>query len=146
MNTMNARVEHRSTISQSRWMGKKFCKSVADSIALASDSGDADPPRPSSSGFPLPFGLDRADDAFIAQQFRHLASRDFLSQPFDDGGLSNPCFTEWYRVVFGAFDEDNVAQDVGSHDQSALWGTRSQRGKDLFYPVSENSACGVSFG
>src|ERR1700736_5717574 len=60
---------------------------------LASDSGDADPPRPSSSGFPLPCALDRADDAFIAQQFRHLASRDFLSQPFDDGGLSNPCFS-----------------------------------------------------
>jgi hypothetical protein len=44
--------------------------------------------------------------AFIAQQFRHLASRDFLSQPFDDGGLSNPCFTEQYRVVFGAPAED----------------------------------------
>src|ERR1700688_2183485 len=106
MNTMNARVEHRSTISQSRWMGKKFCKSVADSIALASDSGDADPPRPSSSGFPLPCALDRADDAFIAQQFRHLASRDFLSQPFDDGGLSNPCFTDQDWVVFGAPAED----------------------------------------
>src|ERR1700737_4496362 len=39
------------------------------------------------------------DDAFIAQQFEHIASRDFLSQPFDDGGLSvlvqfyvNVCF------------------------------------------------------
>ena len=34
------------------------------------------------------------DDTFIAQQFRHLTGRGFLSQPFDDGGLSNPCFTE----------------------------------------------------
>src|SRR6202030_1160109 len=53
------------------------------------------------------------DDAFIAQQFRHLASRDFLSQPFDDGGLSNPCFTEQYRVVFGTSAQDlNYAFDL----------------------------------
>src|ERR1700737_963062 len=53
------------------------------------------------------------DDAFIAQQFRHLASRDFLSQPFDDGGLSNPCFTEQHWVVFGAPAEDlNHAFDL----------------------------------
>ena len=42
------------------------------------------------------------DDPFIAQQFRHLPSGDFLSQPFDDGGLSNSCFTEQHWVVFGA--------------------------------------------
>ena len=46
------------------------------------------------------------DDAFIAQQFRHIATRDFLSQPFDDGGLSNPCFTEQHRVVFSAPAQD----------------------------------------
>src|ERR1700737_4460422 len=40
------------------------------------------------------------DDAFIAQQFRHLASRDFLSQALNDGGLSNPCFTEQHRWYF----------------------------------------------
>jgi hypothetical protein len=33
-------------------------------------------------------------------------SRGFLSQPFDDGGLSNPCFTEQHWVVFGASAED----------------------------------------
>src|SRR5271165_1796077 len=53
------------------------------------------------------------DDAFIAQQFPHLASRDFLSQPFDDGGLSNPCFTDQHWVVFGAPAEDlNYAFDL----------------------------------
>ena len=53
------------------------------------------------------------DDAFIAQQFRHIASRDFLSQAFDDGGLSNPCFTEHHRVVFGTSAEDlNYALDL----------------------------------
>src|SRR6202023_2066131 len=53
------------------------------------------------------------DDPFIAQQFWHLASRDFLSQPFDDGGLSNPCFTEQHWVVFGASAEDlNHAFDL----------------------------------
>jgi hypothetical protein len=53
------------------------------------------------------------DDAFIAQQFRHLASRDFLSQAFDDGGLSNPCFTDQDWVVFGAPAEDlNYAFDL----------------------------------
>jgi hypothetical protein len=52
-------------------------------------------------------------DAFIAQQFRHLASRDFLSQPFDDGGLSNPCFTEQHWIVFGPSVEDlNHAFDL----------------------------------
>src|ERR1700737_5099416 len=53
------------------------------------------------------------DDAFIAQQFRHIASRDFLSQPFDDGGLSNPCFTDQAWVVFGASAGDlNHALDL----------------------------------
>src|SRR5215472_2815572 len=53
------------------------------------------------------------DDTFIAQQFRHLASRDFLSQPFDDGGLSNPCLTEQHRVVFCPSAEDlNHAFDL----------------------------------
>ena len=53
------------------------------------------------------------DDAFIAQQFGHLASRDFLSQPFDDGGLSNPCFTEQNRVIFGAPAQNlNYALDL----------------------------------
>src|SRR6266446_3054801 len=53
------------------------------------------------------------DDPFIAQQFRHLASRDFLSQPFDDRGLSNSCFTEQHWVVFGASAEDlNHAFDL----------------------------------
>src|ERR1700687_5082539 len=53
------------------------------------------------------------DDAFIAQQFRHIASRDFLSQPFDDGGLSNPCFTNQHGVVFGPSAENlNHAFDL----------------------------------
>src|SRR6201997_3241945 len=53
------------------------------------------------------------DDPFIAQQLRHLASPDFLSQSFDDGGLSNPCFTEQHWVVFGASAEDlNHAFDL----------------------------------
>src|SRR5208283_2500308 len=53
------------------------------------------------------------DDAFIAQQFRHVAGRGFLSQPFDDGGLPNPCFTEQHWVVFGASAENlNYAFDL----------------------------------
>ena len=53
------------------------------------------------------------DDAFIAQQFRHVASRGFLSQPFDDGGLTNTCFTDQHRVVFGASAKDlNYAFDL----------------------------------
>src|SRR6516164_9410763 len=53
------------------------------------------------------------DDVFIAQQFRHLTSRGFLSQPFDDGSLSNPCFTEQHRVVLGPSAEDlNHAFDL----------------------------------
>jgi len=54
------------------------------------------------------------DDVFITQQFRHLASRGFLSQAFDDGGLSNPRFTEQHWVVFGPSAEDlNHAFDLG---------------------------------
>src|SRR5258708_30837575 len=45
------------------------------------------------------------DDSFIAQQFRHVSSRGFLSQAFDDGGLSNTCFTDQHWVVFGASAE-----------------------------------------
>src|SRR6478672_12272325 len=53
------------------------------------------------------------DDAFIAQQFWHVASRGFLSQAFDDGGLSNTCFTDQHRVVFGASAKDlNYAFDL----------------------------------
>src|SRR5208283_944984 len=53
------------------------------------------------------------DDTFIAQQFRHIPSRGFLSQPFNDGGLSNPCFTEQHWVVFGASAENlNHAFDL----------------------------------
>ena len=45
-----------------------------------------------------------------------------------------------------AFDEDNAAQDVGNRSK-ARFGPRDLReGKDLFNPVSENSARGVSFG
>jgi len=49
---------------------------------------------------------------FIAQQFRHVPNCCFLSQAFDDGGFSNPCFTEQHRVVFGASTQDlNYALD-----------------------------------
>src|ERR1700757_1922498 len=46
------------------------------------------------------------DNAFITQQFRHIADRGFLSQPFDYGGFSNPYFAEQHRVVFSASTED----------------------------------------
>jgi len=35
-----------------------------------------------------------------------LAGRGLLCQPFDDRGLSNPCFTEQHWVVFGPPAED----------------------------------------
>ena len=46
------------------------------------------------------------DDFFIAQDFRHIAADDFLSQSFDDGGFANTSFTDEDGIVFGPAAED----------------------------------------
>jgi hypothetical protein len=39
------------------------------------------------------------DDALVAQQFGHVALRDFLGETFHDGSLAHAGFTEQNRIV-----------------------------------------------
>ena len=47
-----------------------------------------------------------SDDAFVAENLRHVAFGDFLRQTFDDGRLAHACFAEQHRVVLGATTKD----------------------------------------
>ena len=46
------------------------------------------------------------DDAFLAQNFRHIALGNFLRQTFDDGGLAHARFAEEHGIVLGAAAEN----------------------------------------
>ena len=46
------------------------------------------------------------DDAFLAQNFRHVALGDFLRETFDDGGLAHAGFAEQHRIVLRAAAKD----------------------------------------
>ena len=45
------------------------------------------------------------DDLLVAQQFRHIAARDFLREAFDDRGLAHAGFADQHRIVLGAAAE-----------------------------------------